>query len=241
MNSEAKVKFKEVQKLFNRMSHELICVIVESYYIWRTLTFARSIPEVGKEEAEKVARQMSLYKEFLIPTEQSHLNMFIIGLMKFFDKNTRALSFANLIKQIKDNESTFTPDVLKSVHPHLEQLRVGVENYLPITEKDLEHFEALREKHKDLISNLKDIRDKQFAHTDMEVINKTFVPNQIEELIKDIQEMFNKLSNTFDRSATTWDHLGQDSIRSTKFLLENLERGEKVRLEEIKRKWENYE
>ena len=98
MSEDAKQKFIETQNLFKRMSHELICVIVESYYIWRTLTFARSIPEVGKEKAEKVAKQMSLYKDFLMPTEQSHLNTFIIGLMKFFDKDTRALSFANLIK-----------------------------------------------------------------------------------------------------------------------------------------------
>lgn len=241
MSEDAKQKFIETQNLFKRMSHELICVIVESYYIWRTLTFARSIPEVGKEKAEKMAKQMSLYKDFLVPTEQSHLNTFVIGLMKFFDKNTRALSFANLIKQIKENEDTFTPEVLKSVYPHLEQISADVEDYLPITEKDIEHFEALKEKHKDLISNLKDIRDKQFAHTDMEVINKTFVPNEIEGLIKDIQEMFNKLSRTFDRSSTIWDRMEKDSIRGTEFLLENLERGEIVRLEEIKKKWENYE
>ncbi len=53
--------------------------------------------------------------------------------------------------------------------------------------------------------------------------------------------MFNKLSKSFDKSFTTWDHLKEDSIRSTKFVFENLERGEKVRLEEIQKKWANYE
>ncbi len=96
---EAKEKFLEIQSLFTRMSHEVVCIVVESYYIWRTLTLARSIPEIGEEKANKNAKLMNLYKEFFLSTENSHLQTFITGLMKFFDKDPRALSFNSLIKK----------------------------------------------------------------------------------------------------------------------------------------------
>ncbi len=240
MNDEAKEKFIEIQKLFTKMSHEIMCVVVPSFYIWHTLTFSRSTVETGKEVAEKNAKTMSLYTNFLMPTEQSHLHTFVINIMKFYDKDNRALSFSNLVKLIRENESSFTPDVLKSIHPHLEQVGANTNDYVPIKEEDLKYIESIIDKHKDLISNLKDIRDKQFAHTDINHISGTFIPNQVEELIQDTQSIFNRLSGSFDRSSTMWDHIKEDSIRDTKFLFENLERGEVVRLEEIKKKWENY-
>lgn len=236
-NPEARKRFLMIQTLFRRMSFEEICVVVESYYIWRTLTFSRSIPEVGKDEAEKMAKTMSLYKDFFMPTEQSHLQIFILGLMKLFDKDPQALSIHNLIKRIQINKHIITSGVLADINPHLKAIGAIPEKYSPINEKDVEHFYQLQEKYKNLIGNLKNIRDKQFAHTDMKINNGTFVPNEIENLIEDVQGIFNKLSNGFDLSATTWDHLKDDSIRNTKFLLENLERGEKQRLKEIKEKW----
>lgn len=197
MSDEAKEKFIEIQKLFTKMSHEIMCVIVPSFYIWHTLTFSRSIIETDKEVAEKNAKIMSLYTNFFMPTEQSHLHTFVINIMKFYDKDNRALSFTNLVKLIRDNVNYFTPEVLKSVHPHLEQIGFAPDDYVPIKEEDLKYIEGIMEKHRDLIISLKNIRDKQFAHSDM--------------------------------------------IGDTMLLLENLERGEIVRQEEIKKKWENYE
>ncbi|MDO8460336.1 MAG: hypothetical protein Q7S74_04460 [Nanoarchaeota archaeon] len=236
MNEKAKEKFLEIRDLFRRMSHE-VCVVVESYYIWRTLTFARSIPEVGQEQAEKNAKLMALYKDFFIPTEQSHLQVFIIGLMKFFDKHPQALSIAALIKIIQENKGIFTADVLQLVYPDLAAIDAIKDDYSPITQDVVDHVEQLWEKHKGLIDSLKDVRDKQFAHTDTKTIKGTFVPNEVEALIEAVQEMFNKLSGCFDLSFTIWDHLKEDSVRSTQFMLENLERGEVLQMAEIKKKW----
>jgi len=44
----AKEKFQEIQGLFKRLSHEMF-EVVESYHIWATLVFSRSILEVGNE------------------------------------------------------------------------------------------------------------------------------------------------------------------------------------------------
>lgn len=233
----AKEKYLAVKELFRRMSHEM-CVVVESYYIWRTLTFSRSIPEVGQEKADKMAKLMSSYKDFFVPTEQSHLQTFIIGLMKFFDKDPRALSIRNLIKEIQNNEKIFTPEVMRAVHPNLDVIGVVTDDYVPIDRDTIDQIENTRQTHSALIENLKDVRDKQFAHTDMEAIKGTFVPNEVEALIKAVQEMFNELSSKFDLSSTMFDHLQDDAIRYTQFMLENLERGDVAFREEIRKKWE---
>lgn len=236
----SKEKFLEIQNIFKRMSFELMCPVLESYYIWRTLTFARSITEVGQERADKNARLMSLYKDFFVPSEQSHLQTFIIGLMKFFDKDSRALSIKNLIEVIKENKSILTFDVLREVNPTAVEMGFINEDYSPIKEATISYIEQVRTKHEKLILNLKDIRDKQFAHTDMVAIKGTFVPNEIENLIKNIQEIINKLSSDFDSSVTIWDHIKEEAVRDTRFLLENLERGEVKRQEDIRKKYGGY-
>lgn len=237
----AKEKYLVVKELFRRMSHEMCVVVVESYYIWRTLTFSRSVPEVGQTKAEENAKLMNLYKDFFIPTEQSHLQTFIIGLMKFFDKDSRALSIQNLIKEIRDNEKIFTPEIMRMVHPNLEAMGAVTDDYTPIDQDTINQIEGIRQTHAALIENLRDIRDRQLAHTDMNTITSTFVPNEVEVLIKAVQEMFNKLSSKFDLSNTLFDHLRDSSIGDTQFVLENLKRGEVARLEEIEKKWKTYQ
>jgi hypothetical protein len=232
----SKEKFSEIQQLFRRMSNE-ICVVVESYYIWRALTFARSIPEVGQERADKNAQLMGLYKDFFIPTEHSHLQVFIIGLMKFFDKNPSALSIRGLICQIQYNKEDLTVEDLKNAHPHLVGIDAVPKDYLPIKNETILFVDEIFEKYKELIPKLKDIRDKEFAHTDIRAYSGTFVPNEIEILIKDIQDIFNRLSNDFDLSATVFNHLKEDSINNAHFLLETLEKGEEQRREEIRKKY----
>lgn len=231
-----KERFLEIQQLFRRMSNE-ICVVVESYYIWRALVFARSIPEVGQERADKNAQLMSFYKDFFIPTEHSHLQVFIVGLMKFFDKNPSALSFKGLISQIQFNKDDLTIEDLKNARPHLEDVELAKDSYSPIKEETINYLEEIFKKHESLIPKLKDIRDKELAHIDIKAHMGTFVPNEIEILIEDIQSMFNKLSNDFDLSVTVFSHLKEDSISNTHFLLETLEKGEEQRKEEIRKKY----
>lgn len=232
----SKEKFTEIQNLFKRLSDEII-IVVGSYYIWRSLFTALSIPEVGKDIAEKNARLMNLYKDFFISTQRAHLSTFIIGVMKFFDKNPLALSFKGLICQIQFNKENLTVQDLKEAHPHLEKIGAVPEYYLPIKDEAMDVIDNIIKKHEILISKLKDIRDKELAHVDIKPHKGDFVPNDVEILINDIQETFNKLSNNFDLSVTTFDFIKQDAINNTRFLFDNLERGEIQRQKEIEEKW----
>ncbi len=233
-NTAAQGKFLEIQTLFRRMSSEM-CLVVESYYIWRTLTFSRSIPEVGQEEADKNAKLMSKCTEFFLPTEQSHLQTFVVGLMKFFDKKPPALSFISLIEEISKNKDLLTVKTFRDAQPKLHEMGFIKDDYVPINQAIIDEFELFIKRHEVLIGSLKDARDKQFAHTDMKTIKVNFIPNEVENLIVEVQEMFNKLSGCFDQSSTVWDHLKDSSINSTKFLLNSFRRGEDQRAEEIKK------
>jgi len=233
MDNRAKEKFLEIKELFWRLSQEM-CTLVESYYIWRALAFARSIPEVGQEQADKTAKLMNSYKDFFMATEYSHLQTFVIGLMKFFDKYPQALSFAGLVREIEKNKKIFTLDLIKTIYP---ERKIDHDNYEPIDQETMSHVEQLSVKYKSIIKSLKDVRDKQFAHTDIRPIKGTFVPNEVESFIEAVQETFNKLSIRFDSSSTIWNHLKDDSIASTRFLLENLEKGDNQYREEILKKY----
>ena len=232
----AKEKFKEIQEMFKRLSSEM-CEVVESYHIWATLVFSRSILEIGKEKAEKNVEIMGLYKDFFVTTERNHMHAFIVGISKFFDRDSRVLSIQQLIQKIKESEDIITADIFKEVCPNRFFPEDFKDGYKPIHDKDVKYIEELRKKHEPIIGNLKTIRDKQSVHNDMKVIKATFIPNEVVKLIEAIQEMFNKLSGRFESSTTVWHHLKDDAVRSTKFLLENLERGEVARMKEDKEKW----
>lgn len=235
---EAEEKYLEIKKLFNRLSKE-ICFVTESYYIWRTLTFSRSIPEVGREQAEKNARLLNLCQDFFLTTEQSHLQTFVIGLVKFFDDDSDALSIQGLINEIQKNKIFFTAEIVHKLHHTIANSQEINDTYEPIDQETIKQMRQIRKQHKQLIQNLTNIRKKQFAHTDLIVINSSFVPAEIEFLIRDVQIIYNKLSNTFDFSTTLYDHLKEDSTQSTKNILKNIELAEKYRIEEIKKEYEN--
>lgn len=235
MEDEAKKKFLETKRLFKRLSDEM-CLVVESYYIWVTLTFARAIPEVGEEEARKNAHIMSIHKDFFIPTEESHLRTFVIGLMKFFDKDPRALSLDALIREIEQNKEAFTPEVLRQVYPELANIGAIEDDYLPIDQDVKDEIQKLKAQYESVVTILKDMRDKKFAHSDVEVIKGEFVPLEVEKFIVVVQEMFNKLSGKFDLSSTVFDHLKEDSIRNTKQILIDLRDSEERRRGEFQKK-----
>lgn len=238
MEKEAEKKFLEIKELFNRMREEM-CVIVASYYIWDTLVFAGSISEVGREQAGKNIRLTEdLYINFFIPTKQSHLQTVIIGLMKFFDKDHQAaLSIENLIKKIIKNKDIFTLEIFKNLHPKLDEIGAIKNEYSPIDKNTIDYIKQLQKKYESIKNDLQTCRDKQLAHTDIKIPKKLiFVPNELEAFIGSVQEMFNKLSSNFDLSSTIWDSIKDSSIRDTNFLLENLNRGEIQRREEIQKR-----
>lgn len=232
MSDQNVQKFEEIRRLFKLLSDEM-CYTVESYYIWRTLTFAISVPEVGQEQAEKNLKILNRYNDFFTATKHSHFKTFVLGLMKFFDPDDRAVSLDKLIEEIDGNKDKFTLDVVKSVFPELAKRNLIPDDYVAIDQETVDKVNATKAIYASIIGTLKNVRDQQIAHTDIQKIETSVTAIDIEKLIVAIQEMFNAISAKFDLSSTHWGHLKDEATGSTKYLLEDLEKGDLKRREEM--------
>ncbi|MFZ2886776.1 MAG: hypothetical protein WA021_03080 [Minisyncoccia bacterium] len=231
MNQEAIKKFIEIRGLLKRLSDEM-CLVVESYYIWSTLTFAVSVPEVGQEKAERNVRILSRYNDFFTATKHSHFQTFVLGVNKFFDKSSGSLSLDRLIREISKYQYAFKPEVVRVALPELGQRGFVPDDYKPIDQATTQTIQKLKNEHKEILSILEGIRHEQVAHAAVQTVKRDIVPVRIEEFISAIQEMFNTLSGKFDLSSTHWGHLQDAAIYTTAYLLDDLELGEKKRMEE---------
>ncbi|MCX6780916.1 MAG: hypothetical protein NT003_02250, partial [Candidatus Magasanikbacteria bacterium] len=131
----------EIQRDFKRLSDEM-CVVVESFVIWKTLVFSRSALINSEQQAEKNVNTINIYKDFFSATEHAHMHMFIVGICKFFDHDTRSLTIKSLMKKIKSN------------------LDIDAEGTLQI---DVKFIQELINRNERLIDELDRIRCKQFA------------------------------------------------------------------------------
>ncbi len=235
---KGKKKFLEIQTKLKKLSDEMLQV-VQAYYLWQASAFSRSIPEEGIENAENNVKLQNKYKTFLMQAEHSHLNTFIIGISKFFDRDPRTLNIQHIIDEIAESKEILTSEVIVDIYPTRFKGE-EIKSYTAYDEKDIEEIKILREKHNHVIKALKAIRDKSIAHIDIKTIkvnSGNFIPIEVEKLIIAIQQMFNKISSRFDRSETRWDHLKEAALDETRLIYENLERGEKQRIEEIKKEY----
>jgi hypothetical protein len=236
MNSP-KDLFIEIRDEYFRPLSSVMFGTVNAYYLWQALKFAISIPEVGEEKANRNVKIMSEYKYFFSTAEYASLDTAIIGLMKFFDKNPRALSLASLHKKMYECKDIITADTLLEVYPdrfHDDDIRGKYSIY---KQEDVDHLDEFRNKNELVIKTLKDIRDTRLAHRDIKPSSSTFIPIEVEALIKEVQDAFNKLSATFESSTTLWDHLEERVNDDVQYVLDNLERGEVQRLDEIEKRW----
>jgi len=233
--STNKEKFIEILGHFRQLSDEM-SKTVQSFFIWRTLYLSRSIEEAGQKIAERNVEIINSYKNFFIQTEDNHLHSFVIGVSKFFDKDARALSIQFLINKIKDSAEIFTRETIIEAYPERFNT-VDMHSCAPIENEDEQKIKEIKEKYQPLIDKLKDFRDTRSAHHDVKITDLTFIPTDVEGLINAIQEILNIISARFNDSTTDWRMLKEGAIRETNLLLENLDRGEKQRIKELKEEY----
>lgn len=230
MNQQPVEKFKEIKSLFKRLSDEM-CLIVESYYIWRTLTFAVSILEVGEEKANRNVQIISRYADFFVATRHSHFQTFVLGLYKFFDTTGGTLSVRKLIEEIDKYQYAFKPEVVRLALPQLGEHGLIPDDYTPIDAATLAKIAFLEAEQNRIRGTLENIRHG-VAHAVLDKKQDVFIPAEVEYFISVVQEIFNTLSGKFDLSSTHWGHLQDGAIYATNYLLDDLERGEQKRMEE---------
>ncbi len=231
-------KFIEIKEYFNRLNSEMSNV-VQSFYIWEYLYFSRSITRLGEEKAKNNTETMNLYKNFFIQIENSHVSYFITGIVKFFDEDSEALTLHSLMKKIREDKDSLNAKIITEVYPERFDENEIHENYLPIKLEDQRKIKQFKKEYAPLIKELRNIRHKELAHNDIELVDVKFIPEKIESFIETIQKILNLISNNFDRSVTDWSGIKNGAIKDVELLFENLKRGEEKRLKDIKEKWED--
>lgn len=166
---------------------------------------------IGNEFVEKNLKILNRQPNFFHTVLRNSFYGFIIDLCMFFDKQAPSLSIDKIIDKIN-----LSPDEILKI----------------CTIRDSQNYQ---------LKKLKDIRDKEVAHLDLNIdrtTTNTVLYTDIEKLFASVQEIFNIVTNNFDSSIWTWPHIEPAVKREMELIFNNLERGENIRIEEINRKWE---
>ena len=177
-----------------------------SYLLWKWIESARNTNEAGVERADHFVSVISKYGFVFNSILRGCFYVFVIDLCLFFDKQDPSLNLKKIIKLLEPSE-----EQLKEINEIIDSQQTNIEY-------------------------LKDIRDKTVAHLDLDVdrngLNR-IIFKDTEELFDAVQKILNLVTKTFNRSSWLWDTVEDEARHKMSWLIENLERGEMKRLEDI--------
>ncbi|GEM_PF-6784328 len=188
-----KIEQDEIKKEFQIINNSVKGITV-SYYIFKTLFSKRNSLEMRKNQAESNLETMKYYGSFFAETELSHVINFVMRITNCFD----TLFY-------KGKES------------------LNIKGLINKMSYNIGDFYHLIKKHKSTLLDLRKIRNKNFAHLDPDLINRSFVILGVEELIHATQELLNNIGNhIYGSYFLDWDITKNSTIRDVEYLLSNL-------------------
>lgn len=182
------------------------------YYVWKYLELAINLNNpIGKEGVERNLKILNLYNAFFWQIRVSTYKSFVADLAIFFDKN--------------GYENTFS----------LRKLLDSTKSKLPTSEVDQmeKEIEKIKKEHGVKISFVRELRDADVAHQEIDTKARHLLYENIESLFTAIQKILNLISHKYNRSISSWKHIEEDINHQMEWIFDNLERGEKSRLDEI--------
>ena len=183
---------------------------VNAYYIWKYLNIAINVNNKGANIAEKNVVTINEYGYFFNQIFVSTYKSFVIDLSIFFDSGYEdAFSLKKLLMTLND----------KLTETQLNDLR--------------DEINTIKSKHGVKISLIQELRNVDVAHQEISTHSRKINYKEMEELFSAIQEILNLINKHHDNSFTVLDHLEIEIANDIEILLENLRRGEKVRIDEI--------
>jgi len=201
---------EKAKKLFGITTNRMFTAI-ESFCVWKKMNMMMNTNEEGKKKAERNVEILRKYWDFFDTVLNSSYKSFVTDLSIFFDseKYEDTFSLQKLINIIK--EKTTDTEYNKLV----------------------EEIDTIKKKHGVKIAFILELRNAEVSHQEIERKRRLIVYKEIDELFIGVQEILNLLSKYYDRSFTIWDHIEKNVTSSLEWVIDNLERGEKVRLDEI--------
>lgn len=154
----------------------------------------------GKEIAERNARVINKHKEFFIPVMKSLYLNSTLGLWMFFDKEEN-LGYLALLKEMKASTN----------HEIFEKLKKDIAaKLLP---------------HKLVINKITTIRHEQIAHLSKDGKDVELNMQEVEELYKVTQDIFNLLCKHFEDSTTMFPLNDREARGEIDALMRDLDLG----------------
>ncbi len=204
----------KIKKLF-QITTDRMFTAIESFHVWKKMSQMMNTQEVGQEQAERNVEIFKKHWDFFHTVQHSTYKSFVTDLSIFFDpeKYEETFSLKKLVNLIKE--------------------KISDTEYKNLTKE----IESIKRKHGVTIKLLLDLRNSDVSHQAMERKSHLILFKEIEELFGGVQEILNLLGKYNDGSFTVWDHIGKSVTGGLEWVIDNLERGEKVRMEEIMSKY----
>ena len=146
---------------------------------------------------------LNYHRGFFIPVRNALYQTMMMGFAKVFDKDTRTISLINLLRKAKNDTTNLVP-------------------HLSIS--DLQDMDDRLLQHETILDKIKSLRDQQLAHQDANP--KPSSPPQkgeIDSLINNLEEVFNKLSSGHNQSLYNWFFQKNRSATETSEILRILQ------------------
>lgn len=150
--------------------------------------------------ADRSAHALNRYRGFFKSAQLSLNEMSLLQFAKVFDRDRRTVSLYNLLFAAKNNPKLLAPYA---------------------KEHDLQNLESKITSNAELLSHLKNYRDQRLTHHDQMVSRDTSLPfGQVRQLIDDVKDMYNSLSNWHEGSTTSFDFISREAEEHTLEVIE---------------------
>ncbi len=209
MDSEETAFQKAIGVLSSRMLSAL-----GGYYMWKWMEQARNINNIGGlDKANKNLDIFNRHLAFFGQIIKSTYKSFVIDLAFFFDKEgyESSLSINKLLDLGRDK---FSDD--------------------DIIELKKQIFEIKQKQGKN-IALILELRTADVAHQETESQSRHVLYENIESLFKAVQEILNIITMKYDNSEHWWHHVEKEINKQMNWVMGNLEKGENVRIENVKK------
>lgn len=159
----------------------------------------------------------------------------ILEISKIFDKNSW-IRFDKLINLLKQYNKSLTWESFKKINKDRIFVDELKDRYQKINNEDIEKYKKILHNHEWIINDIKSYRDEYIAHDDLNKKTYNFTTKELEDLLKWIEEITNKITRKIDFSSTNRDYFKNKPWSQLNDIFNILTKHEIKRLEKIKNK-----
>lgn len=175
---------------------------------------------IGKELAHRHAQALGVYKGFINTAENALNTELHISIAKLFDSHKEALHIEKLVNYAEQNQARITTAQQNALNDDAEAVQEIAKVYEGLNRQELLQIKADLDGAKDKIERLKDVRDKEVAHSDITKPELAYVTYQeFADLIELSEKILNLVSRKLYGNIAWFEPYRDQVIEDTQSLL----------------------